>query len=312
MYSLRRAYEPIGTILDPVSPHVVARDTLQNLTFIFLAINASVSFTLIMATLCTVARNSKPIRACSITYVVLFLLTIAAGSFLYLRVKYFKSHPLPPTPMGPNKQNMEGSDYLNSQNQPGAQQYTQADDFQDVELGDIGTHQQQVPDPYDQNQYYSPYPQDSHNHVGEGNMTEESISPAPERHRASHYRGDSDTSVADLTSNYASSSLERNSRESFTGYGNGQDAPVPSPISQHSCQEARYAPKYSKQGVNHLRNANSVVDMEHKGRKMPFSPSLAQLSSWELGERRNYETLEEARADLRSNWRNANRDKVRH
>ncbi|KAI0882085.1 uncharacterized protein GGS22DRAFT_196230 [Annulohypoxylon maeteangense] len=305
MQFFRRAYEPIGTILDPVSSPGVARDTLQNITFIFLAINAGVSLTLIMAALCTVAGYSRAILALGITYVVLFLLTVIAGCFLYLRVRYFKSHPLPGTPT-PGQANVDNDSNLDGQRrsmEQGGPENTPLDaEFQDIELGDIGAHHT-VSDSYDQPQYYPPHPQNPYEPVDGGHIADESHYATTQEHLENHCHEDNNPSMADVTSKYARSSIERGSRGSFEYNDNGQDTITTRPITYH---EAQYAPQNLTHSSNRLRNANSVVEVEQKPRRLPFSPSLAQLSSRQLGERRNYESVEEARADLRSNWRNGN------
>ncbi|KAI1457800.1 hypothetical protein F4805DRAFT_457480 [Annulohypoxylon moriforme] len=309
MYSFRQAYEPLGTILDPRSPLATARDTLQNVTFIFLAINAGVSFTLIMAALCTVARYSKGIFAVNITYVALFLLTVIAGSILCLRLGYFKSHPLPGTPT-PGQENIDRDNDLESQRRSMEQadhENTQRDsEFQDVALGDIGTHNHQTTDSYARTSYYPPYPQNPYDYAEEGHVAELSCDTIAQERPASHHSGASDAPVADLTGKYARFSHERRSRDSFEYSGNGQDTISTGPISQHTYDETHINPQHSSGSSNRLRNAVSVAEVEHEGRKLPFSPSIAQLSSWEAGDRRNYATLEEARADLRSNWRKQN------
>ncbi|KAI2465531.1 hypothetical protein F4781DRAFT_21152 [Annulohypoxylon bovei var. microspora] len=298
MHSFRKVYEPISTILDPVSSPTVARDILRNLTFIFLAINAAVSFALILGTLITVSQYSKSISACGIVYIVLFGIVTIVGLFLFIRITYFKSHPLPQAPTGYVRPNMDGDEDLNDH----------------VELGDIGAHHYRASNPYDPAQYYLPSTQNPYQRVNEGNseylenekspvyMTEGTLPRIAQGNPASHHRESSDTFGTNLTSKYRRFSIEYNPGESSNGNDNGQDILESKPIVQQTHQETHHAAQYSTPNFNRPDSANSVVEVIHQSRAKPFSPSLAQLTSGALGERRRYETNAEAHTALRSNW----------
>ncbi|KAI1448511.1 hypothetical protein F5Y02DRAFT_376500 [Annulohypoxylon stygium] len=310
MFSFRQAYEPISTILNPTSSSAVARHTLQNLTSIFLITNAVVSFTLIMATLCTIAGHSKAILACSIAYVVLFLITILVGCFLYVRIRYFKSHPIPPTPVGPAGLAGDGNDYLSNHEQPveptNENYARQSSEFRDVELGDIGSQHYEASESYDESHYYPQSSRNSYRQVDEENMTEISLSPMAHEHLEVPYQGSINESVSNLSSKYARSSLERRSRESFEESGSQQSVRAPTPVTIQSHEEIYQNTRYSVQDTNRQRYAHSITGAEHPIHKLPFSPSVTQLSGGEVGGRRSYETYDEARAALRSNWRQEN------
>ncbi|KAI1094469.1 hypothetical protein F5B19DRAFT_444639 [Rostrohypoxylon terebratum] len=310
MFSLRQAYEPISTILNPTSSSAVARDTLQNLTFIFLGTNAVVSFALIMATLCTIAGHSKAILGCSIVYVVLFLLTILVGCFLYVRIRYFKSHPIPPTPVGPAGLAVDGNDYLDSHEQPVEPTYQndarQSSEFRDLELGDIGAQHYEASETYEESHYYPPSSRNSYQQVDEENMTEISLSPMVQDHLDIPYHGSNNESMSNLSNNYARSSREQSSRESLNEVGNRQDMRAPRPVTIQTHEEIYQGNRYSTQNTNRQNYARSVGGAYHPIHQLPFSPSVSQLSGREVGGRQSYETYDEARAALRANWRQEN------
>ncbi|KAI1085490.1 hypothetical protein F5B20DRAFT_575005 [Whalleya microplaca] len=164
MSLLRELLSSLRVIADPANCLEVAQELLGKLAFVLLALNAFISFVLIFIVAIISAYPEKipvaPIRACSIAHTVVFMVFFAICSMLYIRIYYFKHHPLrsPRTGYVQPGADIEGNvDYYSQASQCADPKASELDSsFQEVELSNARARRSQAPSPYDPGQEHLP------------------------------------------------------------------------------------------------------------------------------------------------------------
>ncbi|KAI0835619.1 hypothetical protein F5Y06DRAFT_299447 [Hypoxylon sp. FL0890] len=169
MYRVRRVFEPILTIIDPVSSPVVARGILKDLALVLLTLNAVASFTLIM-TVIAVAQYTSTIKAFCITYIVVLVVTLILASILHVRRVYFESHPLRSPPAGyvrPNTEDDDRGKHGESTDADSLNNLERTSSLEHMQLGDIEAQRPQAAHPSSQVHLNSRYSQNPYRRVAE-------------------------------------------------------------------------------------------------------------------------------------------------
>lgn len=302
----RRTYEPIRIIIDSGShPDLVGR-LLGKFTIAFLVLNAVLSFALILS-IVIVSQFTTAIRACVITYIVVFLVVLTTGSALYVRVLYFKTHP--PRSPPPAHSQMNADVYYGEEghrpsiniNRKGADQES---DFEIVDVRGAEERHYQVP-PYDHTQYLSPSSEASNQYANDtkterledsesavsmmdGALSEIARGSLPDRRREE----------SEIPPDYSVTNPKRK-RFSFEP----PESSIASQSSNPIPQEMRQYPQHSAGSVNRQASIECVVEDVLQVRKLPFTPSWSQLTGGVRDGSTQYETGEGNRAaGLRANW----------
>ncbi|KAI1384843.1 uncharacterized protein F4822DRAFT_433383 [Hypoxylon trugodes] len=313
----RRTYVPLHTLIDSGSPTDVSQEILTNFTFILLALNAFVAFALIISTV-AVSQYTNAIKACSIAYVVVSLILLVIGTFLYVRIVYFRYHPARSPPASYVMPKFEEFDGYMSQiesqimqtaelEEPVVPERTSSLDFQS--RAPVGQHYGNVPQT--PHPTYDPYRPPSAASSSYAEINAVAIMDS--------IGGHSDIAGGDIsiTSRY------RVSSESFQGSSISELQREGSPYAHSGCNsgdlgdavsrqssamslqqpvptQIRHTPQFIEASVNRQHSMRATVEDEHQDRtRSPYSPSLSQITGGVLGEDTPYTSWEEARDSLR-------------
>lgn len=260
----------MNIIIDPESPPHVAGKLLKKFTFVWLAISAFVNFALITAVVVVSQYpktvSSPPVIACSIAYMVVFLITFAVGCVLYIRIVYFKNHPLPLPPtgtrssidaglsVGVSRQSLEAGDLKGNGSSPSSQ---------GVEFSHLDNKNDQASHMYEKTHYESPTTLESNLRCDETTNesynqskrifgeTEGALSEIARGSLSNHPQQSSRIYTVDLESNYTRRESE-DSDGSNTEHGTSglQQAP----------REARHYPQYSTHNASRQKSVKAVIE----------------------------------------------------